>query len=233
MTRFLACSLFLGMAGLAGIAIIAACSGGPLQVTDEDGGPLRKDGAPVDPAEGGPFPDGGGGPLPSCEKYCSLVTANCTGDNAQYLSLQDCLAFCNHLPLGERSRDGDQKTTATIACRQYWADSPARTDPKAHCLAAGPFGANRCGDRCTAFCDVVLDACTSQAGAVTVYATQPDCTTACAGFTFRDAGTDGGGEGVYGPSRGDTLNCRLFYLRAAGVDASACAALKPSGPCQN
>jgi len=223
----LAISILLGGGFAAGV-IAVACTGSDLEIAEADGAVPRKDGAPVDPAEGGPPSDAAASLPASCAKYCTLVTANCTGDQAQYASLEDCLAFCRHLPLEGPSRDGDQKDTPTTACRQYWADSPARTDPKAHCSAAGPFGGNTCGDRCTAFCDVALDAC-----GTAVYATPPDCTTACAGFTFRDAGVDGGGEGPDGPARGATLNCRLYHLRAAAKDAAACAALTPAGPCQN
>ncbi|AKU99804.1 hypothetical protein AKJ09_06468 [Labilithrix luteola] len=51
--------------------------------------------------------------------------------------------------------------------------------------------------------------------------------TACSTFPFRDAGVDGGGESPTGPDAGNTLNCRLFYLRTALTDTSACAELGP------
>ena len=93
-------------------------------------------------------------------------------------------------------------------------------------LAAGPFGGNACGDRCTAFCSVVLSACSPDGGNV-AYASQPECATACAGFSYLDEQTDGGGEGPDGPTEGDSLNCRLYWLRAATMDADKCAALAP------
>jgi hypothetical protein len=159
---------------------------------------------------------------------------NCTGSFAQYTSPAECAAFCQHLPLEAQDPSATEKEGASIACRQYWADSPARTNPKAYCLAAGPFGGNVCGDRCTAFCDVLWDTCAESNQAVAPYSTRPECASACANFSYRDAGIDGGGEGPDGPDAGDSLNCRLFQLRNAVADAGACAALRPDGgACSN
>lgn len=193
---------------------------------------VKRDSAPVDPqVEAGEGLDAGLGPEPNCEKYCTSVTANCTGANEQYGSMEECTMFCRALPLNESGRgSGDVSSASSVACRQYWADSPAKTNPDAYCLAAGPFGGNACGDRCTAFCDIVLAACSPDAGNAP-FADQPSCATACAGFTYRDAGTDGGGEGPNGPDAGDSLNCRLFQLREAVMHPDKCAAL--SGACKD
>jgi hypothetical protein len=193
-----------------------------------DASPLRREAAPVEPTEAaGPALDAGiTPPPPSCAKYCELVTTNCTGFNAQYISRADCLAFCAHLPLTEPSGQADMKASASVACREYWAGAPAKTSPETYCLAAGPFGGNTCGDRCTAFCSVLISACSPDAGEAP-YASQPDCATACASFTYRDGGSDGGGEGPFGPDAGDTLNCRLFWLRAATRSPLACIYLAP------
>lgn len=199
--------------------------------TTSDAGNLRRDSAPVDPVESGPALDGATSPPPSCAKYCDLVTTNCTNERAQYASKDDCLAFCAHLPLQKAAGQLEETNAESVACRQYWADSPARTSPSGFCLTAGPFGGNTCGDRCTAFCDVVLSACPPDGG-VAVYANQPECASDCANFSYRDAGTDGGGESPTGPTHGDSLNCRLYHLRAATVDASACSNLRPlDGSC--
>ncbi|MDF2696667.1 MAG: hypothetical protein K0S65_5050, partial [Labilithrix sp.] len=136
------------------------------------------------------------------------------------------LAFCKHLPLAQPARNPVEKESPSVGCRQYWADGPARTNPATYCLAAGPFGGNTCGDRCTAFCTVVLSAC-SPDGGTTAYANQPECATACANFTYREVGVDGGGETPEGPQTGDSLNCRLYWLRAATMNQGACAALSP------
>jgi len=233
---FAVCALASVVTGLGLVASsIAGCSDSDVQTASasSDAGALRRDAAPVDPTQPSPQLDAGTGPVPSCMKYCQLVMENCTGESAQYGSTEECLAFCDHLPLEQPTREADEKEAASVACRQYWADGPARTSPKTYCLAAGPFGGNACGDRCTAFCSVVLSACSPDGGAVVAYRSQPECATACAGFSYRDASTDGGGEGPDGPVDGDTLNCRLYWLRAATMDPEKCAALAPdSEVCQ-
>jgi hypothetical protein len=187
----------------------------------------RKDSAPVEPSDAGVTVDSGKTPPPTCGKYCELVMSNCTGENAQYETKDECLAFCGHLRLGD---EGEEKA-ASVGCRQYWADSPARTSATAYCLAAGPFGGGVCGDRCTTFCGVLLSAC-SPDGGKPAYASQPECASACAGFSLKDAGSDGGGEGPSGPTSGDTLNCRLYHLRLATKNPEKCVLLRPdSGAC--
>jgi hypothetical protein len=226
MFRFLSFAL----ASLAvGLTVLVACSDAamvPAARNVADGGTFRRDAAPVDPTEASaPEHDAPLGPPPSCERYCDLVMKNCTEANAQYASVEECHAFCVHLPLTE-PMGRDDKQSASVACRQYWADGPAQTSPAAYCLAAGPFGGNTCGDRCTAFCTVALSAC-SPDGGVTAYASQPECASACAGFAYRDAATDGGGETPGGPAYGDSLNCRLYWLRGATMNAAKCLALSP------
>lgn len=196
-----------------------------------DGAQVRRDGALVDPLEAGsPALDGNVGVTASCARYCDLVMSNCKDEHAQYASNEECLAFCSHLPLTSPMPQAEDKQGASVACRQYWADSPARTSPKDYCLAAGPFGAGVCGDRCTAYCSVVLSACPPDGGAP-VYATQPECATACAAFAYVDAGADGGGEDPGGPDDGKSLNCRLYHLRSAAQQPAACALLADAGPC--
>lgn len=227
MTRF-AFATFLTIAIGSGMAAWAAgCSDAEVSTASSpDASSIRRDAAPVDPSEAGLPLDGGIAEGANCEKYCALVMANCSGDNAQYASLDECTSFCGHLPLGEAVRD-DAKDSANVACRQYWAGTPAKTSPDAYCLAAGPFGGNTCGDRCTAFCDVLLSACSSDGGAPT-YASRDECRTNCKYFAYRDAGDDGGGETPSGPAEGDSFNCRLYWLREAASDATHCAALAPN-----
>ncbi len=216
---FLVCGV---SAALIGGTVVACSSSDDLTTADPDAGSnLRRESGPVDPVEAGAPLDSGLPPPASCAKYCDLVTENCSGDNAQYGSRDECLAVCGHLPLEQPVREPEAKTAASVACRQYWADNPSRTSPQAYCLAAGPFGGNACGDRCTAFCAIVLDACSPDGGSAP-YASQPQCASACAEFSYRDAGTDGGGEGPSGPTTGNSLNCRLHHLRAAVFDQARC-----------
>lgn len=219
-------------------AAIFACSTTMDPSTSSGGTPdggLSRDADPVDIFDGtSPPSDGGGAPPPplTCEKYCALLQNHCKGEHAQYASEADCLAFCEHIPAGDPS---EPKATAGMYCRQWYAGNPSLTDPETYCAAAGPFGGGICGDRCTAFCQVALSACapgTPDAGPAP-YASLPKCKTACLEYTFREAGVDGGGEGLDGPKSGDTLNCRLYQLRKAVTEAGACEDLGPdAGNCR-
>ena len=225
---FLLATITLALSGV--LVAASGCDSGVDPASVFDAGTQRKDSSAVDPAEAGDALGDGASLSESCGTYCGLVMMNCTGDDAQYASDDECTAFCNHLPLDAVTATSNARSSPSLACRQYWADSPARTNPKSSCLAAGPFGGNVCGDRCTAFCQVLLATCVPDTGDA-VYADQPDCASACAGFTYLDAGTDGGGESPGGPDGGGSLNCRLFHLRGATLDTTPCADLRTGAAC--
>lgn len=178
----------------------------------------RRDASIVQPADGGaadaaPPP----GPEPECATYCDSVLDSCKGSHAQYASRDECLAFCARFPLGKAGEsDGN-----SLACRQFYAGSPARTDSSGYCGAAGPFGGGICGDRCPIFCELTLGACSPEAGAAP-YASYPDCQTACLGFAYKSGAADGGGEPTSGPASGNTLNCRLFHVREVIMAGNGC-----------
>lgn len=220
MRRFLVAT-FAPAAVAAGLLAASACSDGAFDLVPTSVFDAAKDAKLVVPDDGSGLSDGGlAPPAPTCERYCDLVVENCKGVWRQYASASDCLAFCEHLPEGKAGAINEP----TLACRQYYAGNPSLANPEKFCRAAGPFGGdNHCGSRCTAFCDVSQSAC-GDAGAP--YATKPDCENACTGYVFVDASADGGGEGPSGPASGDTLNCRLYWLRRAVNDAGACAALR-------
>jgi hypothetical protein len=101
---------------------------------DEDAGGGGEDAGPVD---GG----GGGG---SCATYCTQLMTNCTGDNAQYGSEAECLAYCASSGWPE----GDVGATSgnSIQCRIYHGGAPATgTGAAEHCPHAGPTGGGVCG----------------------------------------------------------------------------------------
>ena len=152
----------------------------------------------------------------------------CNDVHAQYGSRSECLEFCARLPPG----DAGDKAADTVACRQFYAGGPARTDALSYCLAAGPFGGTVCGDRCPVFCELAISSC-PPTGNAAPFASYPDCQSACIGFKYRDD-ADGGGERPDGPTSGATLNCRLYHLRSAVHDGSGCAELGvDSGACRN
>lgn len=189
---------------------------------------IRRDGGSVTPPDGGTVDARAPlGPDPECKPYCELVMKSCTGTQAQYASNEECNELCARLPSGEA---GD-KASDSVACRQYYAGSPAKTDPAAYCLAAGPFGGGVCGDRCPVFCALAIGACGS--GMSAPFESYPECQTACAGFAYKDGGIDGGGEPPDGPTSGDTLNCRLYQVRSAVHDGAGCANVgADSGACR-
>ncbi|MCL2725874.1 MAG: hypothetical protein FWD69_15715 [Polyangiaceae bacterium] len=236
MLRFtiLTASLSLVFVGVA--AGVAACSGTTTFASSgfDDDAAVRHDSGIVDPPEGGPMDAGASAPAPSCDRYCDLVMANCRGDDAQYGSNDECLAFCALMPPG-KTGDSDNPS---VACRQSYAGSPAMTDSVTYCLAAGPFGGGVCGDRCTAFCQLALAACPSDDGHASndgarPFGSLPECATACAAFDFEAAGADGGGEGPDGPDYGNTLNCRFFELRQVVANSGNCESLGQTSPICN
>lgn len=225
MRRFL--FLVVATTAAAGGLLVAACSStaSSFAPSPEEAG-LRREGGTVGPADAGAF-DGASpeGPAPSCEKYCDLVMESCTGNEAQYASRGECMEICARLPAG----DSGDKESNTVACRQYYAGSPARTNAGTYCLPAGPFGGGVCGlDRCIAFCGLTLGACSPDAGTAP-YGSYSECQTACTGYVYKD----GGGESPTGPKTGDTLNCRLYHARRAVHDGSGCVDVGPdSGSCR-
>ncbi len=196
----------------------------------EDDASIHRDGSIVQPADGASIDAGSGpGPAPKCESYCDSVLDSCKSGLAQYASRSECLAFCARLPAG---RAGETQGNS-VACRQFYAGSPSKTDAVGYCGAAGPFGGGGiCGDRCPVFCALAVGACAPDAGAAP-YGSYPDCQTACLGFAFKDGGVDGGGEAPTGPTSGNTFNCRLFYLREAVTSGTSCENLgADSGACR-
>jgi len=213
-----------------GVLLISACSNTATDshAANDDAG-IRREAGLVQPLEAGAY-DGVTPeiPAPSCVKYCDLVMETCKDEHAQYASSSECLEFCSRLPSG----DAGNLESNSLACRQYYADSPARTNAGNYCLAAGPFGGGICGDRCTAFCALTLGAC-SPTSPGAPFGSYPDCQTACAAFPYKDGGLDGGGETPDGPATGDTLNCRLFHVRSAIHDGTGCSNVgADSGACR-
>jgi len=134
-----------------------------------------------------------------CEDYCDLITAHCSGPEAQYSDRNSCLATCEAMPLGDATTHAGH----TIACRTFQA-AAAERDPATTCVAAGPAGAGVCGSICESFCTTAEEICPG------VYASVAACLTACAGFApdppFDASDLDG-----------DSIECRLYHLTAASI----------------
>jgi len=139
----------------------------------------------------------------SCESYCALVAANCSGDNLQYLTPGICLAMCVFDP-GALT---DEKTLS-VGCRQHYAQL-AKDNPATNCLKAGPLGGKQCGDACQAFCQIEKERCE------TAYASVAACRTACAKFAYDEK------QQITRDQDQDTLNCRAYHLQAAFANVKA------------
>lgn len=166
--------------------------------------PFVPDGAAPDgPSVDGAAPDGGidAGMMTSaeCADYCSAVTTNCTGGNAQYENQGACVSTCQAKlawPAGSGTASAN-----TVACRTYHAGL-ASTDPATHCPHAGVTGGAVCGSLCENYCYIMDNYCPN------AYTSLSQCAEACSGFST---------AGPTDAQTGNTLYCRLNQAVAAGA----------------
>ncbi len=169
--------------------------------------------------------------LPDCATYCTTITTNCTGANAQYggSSAADatahCMATCDKFPVGTLADMGGQNT---LGCRLYHAKNAMTTSmPAVHCPHAGPGGdkvdaAGVCGSPCVSFCTLEIAACgLSGAGTTGQYASMQACTDACANFDKTHAFTVDTTTFPSATPRGDSLACRLYHTTNALITGNA------------
>jgi hypothetical protein len=146
---------------------------------------------------------------------------NCTGDNAQYSEMSECLNACSLMPPGML---GDT-TGNTLGCRLYHGGLAA-SSPNPHCWHAGPFGFGGCDLSCDDFCALAMQWCSPSGGfdgGPPPFTDMASCTdTAC--NRIPSAPGASGAPGLYnasGPTSGNTLDCREWHLGKALVDHSA------------
>lgn len=174
-------------------------------------------------ATSGSMTDAGAKPSAACATYCADIEGACAAtQDKQYASAAECLTACAILEASNVATGMD-----TIVCRRTEA-TDAIKGPLPHCWRAGPYGYDVCGDQCEAFCILADSACAS---------TYADCKTTCATFTKVPAPTTvAEAAHVYtssGPTTGNTLDCREYYLGLAveGTDkATACANAGEASP---
>lgn len=138
------------------------------------------------------------GPSAACDKYCTTVMENCTGEFAVYKTREICLDVCKNLDPGDSEASGN-----TLACRQVEAQT-AKLE-KASCANAGPGGNGICGTDCEAWCGLLEKACPDDFDDLA-----GDCEGRCAALAD-DASFNVGAQ-YYS---GDTLQCRLIHVGAA------------------
>ena len=136
----------------------------------------------------------------TCSAYCTTIMSACTTTNAQYSSMDTCMASCAHFPVGMAA---DQSGN-TLGCRTYHANA-AKTDANTHCVHAGPSGAGVCGAACEGFCSLVTAECPTQ------WASASACSTGCAMFAATPPYTAN-------VTSGNNLSCRIYHATAASTD---------------
>jgi len=157
-----------------------------------------------------------------CATYCSQITANCTGANAQYADAAHCMGTCAKFPKGTAVTE---TTGDTLGCRIYHSGMPSATTPATHCPHAGPGGGPvadplvaQCGNACESFCTLEIATCGTtgapKAGIPANYASVDACVATCNTFTKTPA---------YSPTApaGNTLACRLYHVTNAAVSDTA------------
>jgi hypothetical protein len=159
-------------------------------------------------AEGGTVSTGGadaGDSLTAlCDEYCETVMENCPGPLQVYTSARVCGEICRQFAVGVLG----ETTGHSIHCRLEHAHLAVDTgEPEIHCPAAGPGGDGICGDNCQGYCSLMTAFCDP------VDVRLADCRTACGdvpdegGYDIRD-------------TLGDTVQCRLYHVSAAALDAA-------------
>ena len=181
------------------------CNGGTCAESNAPAGTACDDGDPCtagDLCVAGACISGTDPGCPTCQDYCASVQAACTGDLAQYASVDACVDYCESwamLPLGDLSDTSGN----TVGCRIYHAGAAA-ADPALHCDHAGPTGGNVCGTWCDNYCQLAQANCT---GGDELYADGDACNTACADLEM---------SGAAGDTSGDSVQCRIYHLGVAG-----------------
>jgi hypothetical protein len=148
----------------------------------------------------------------SCANYCSTIMANCTGNNAEYLSTAICAQMCPVFDIGTTVGD---TADDTLGCRLFHA--MAATTPIAadlHCRFAGPLGGDHCGDPREAFCALDTSYCVAP-NPVPYTGGQGGCQTATQPIKYIVAGA-----GDLTSEATNTLNCRLWHMETAYTSAA-------------
>jgi hypothetical protein len=160
--------------------------------------------------DGGDIPSAGAGNPPSpCDEYCSVITSDCSGKDAQYIDADACHQACRHFPVGT---PGETQGN-TLACRLTYAKK-ARSEPYTYCTWAGPGGDGECGTNCEGFCTLMMAACTaaSTGPGHEYFDSLSDCHASC--NELDDVGSYNASDRSL-QSGADTVQCRLYHVGAA------------------
>ncbi len=150
-----------------------------------------------------------------CARYCSEVMKNCSGDVQVYESLPVCLKVCQALPSGKNG----ERSGNSVNCRLSHAEQAGVLvgEKASECPAAGPGGNGVCGENCEGFCTLMAAICPANLSV--------ECGATCPSIE------DLGGYTSLQTS-GKTLQCRLYHVSAATIDAVFhCPHAAGAGPC--
>lgn len=154
---------------------------------------------------------------PLCNQYCDRVMASCVDENRQYASRTSCLAVCSALEPGQPEVAGN-----TVQCRlerALFADDTG--EPERYCFSAGPGGGGVCGADCEGYCALMTATCPQ-------FGSGAECLSACANVP--DLSQDQ--KFSVAIMSGDSIQCRLFHVSAARLDAvTHCEHAAGAAPC--
>ena len=174
-----------------------------------------------------------------CEAYCGYVVQVCGGLGAPQFPgnsgdemLMACMGFCLQAPGLPAETFGSMQGNSSNCRLSYANAAQMMSDPLA-CVAAGPTGGGQCGSWCDNYCDAAMSICgvDNMAAGIALYDNRADCTATCLQWP---------NDAMPGSTSGDTVQCRLNYVLAAGgellqglsVDSYCAFAAADSAACQ-
>lgn len=187
------------------------------------GGTQGEAGAGPDPEDTSASASGGSGnsssttgdvPEPTlCESYCDDIMESCTGAQAQYRDLAQCLTICSMLPEGKLGEVDEN----TVACRaKYVGDARygSGTELEAYCRRGGPGGAGYCGSNCEGYCSLMMQVCSGSDVGVYQFESEADCMETCETLPSADSGYSATNPLI---ADGNHVECRLFHVTSGAM----------------
>jgi len=122
----------------------------------------------------------------------------------QYADNTDCMGHCAQFPQGV----WNDTAANTLGCRIYHTVAAFLTgDVIHHCKHGAASGENYCGTWCDVYCQLAQDNCQ---GANQLFDNTTTCMSACSMYNSL---------GSSGDASGDSVQCRIYHLGVAGLNA--------------
>ena len=178
--------------------------------------------AGTDASSAGAGGDSTNQPQSTCDHYCDVVLANCTGKYEQYRNRMQCLEVCKRLPEGAPN----DRLVNTVECRIAQAEL-AESEAPHYCKSAGPLGEGRCGSNCEGYCSLMDATCTKATTdgniELSYFSDTAACLENCGAMTADPLGpTQYSSSSTIEPNSliGNNLYCRTYHV-AAGIEQDA------------